>query len=33
LAITPGVQLFINPALNPEENLIAVFEIRARIKF
>jgi len=31
LAITPDVQMLINPALNPDEDLIAVFGIRARI--
>jgi porin len=33
LAITPDVQLLINPALNPDENAIWVFGIRARLGF
>jgi porin len=31
LAITPDVQLLINPALNPDENVIGVFGLRARL--
>ena len=31
LAITPDVQLLWNPALNPEEDLIWVFGLRARL--
>ncbi|MFC1817475.1 carbohydrate porin [Thermodesulfobacteriota bacterium] len=31
LAITPDVQLLINPALNPNEDVIGVFSIRGRI--
>ncbi len=33
LAITPSVQLIINPALNPDENVIAVFGLRLRLAF
>jgi porin len=33
LAITPDVQLIINPALNPDENAIVVFGIRGRMTF
>ena len=33
LAVTPGVQLLFNPALNPEEDLVAVFGLRARLSF
>lgn len=33
LTITPDVQLLFNPALNPDEDLIAIFGIRARIYF
>jgi len=31
LAITPDVQLIINPALNPNENVLWVFGLRARL--
>ncbi len=31
LAITPSVQLIIGPALNPDENVIAVFGLRLRL--
>ena len=31
LALTPDLQLLIDPALNPDEDLIAVFGIRARL--
>jgi porin len=31
IAITPDIQLLIEPALNPDENFIVVFGIRARI--
>jgi len=31
LAITPDVQLIINPALNPDESSIWVFGLRARL--
>ena len=31
LAITPDVQLLINPALNPDEDQIWVFGLRARL--
>ena len=33
LTITPDLQLVFNPAENPDENMIAVFGIRARISF
>ena len=33
LTITPDVQLLVNPALNPDEDLVAVFGIRGRISF
>ncbi len=33
LAITPDVQLIINPALNPAEDVIWVFGLRARLAF
>ena len=33
LAITPDIQLLIDPALNPEENHIWVFGLRARLAF
>ena len=33
LTITPDVQLLINPALNPEEDRIWIFGLRARIGF
>ncbi len=33
LAITPDVQLLINPALNPDENVLAVFGLHARLSF
>ena len=33
LAITPDVQVLINPALNPEESTILVFGLRARLAF
>ena len=33
LAITPDIQLIINPALNPDENVLAVFGLRARLSF
>ena len=33
LAITPDVQLLINPALNPEKNAIWVFGLRGRLAF
>lgn len=32
-AITPSVQLIIDPALNPEEDAIALFGLRARLSF
>jgi porin len=32
-AITPDVQLLIDPALNPEEDTIWVFGLRARLGF
>jgi porin len=33
ISLTPDVQLLVNPALNPDEDLIAVFGIRARLNF
>jgi porin len=33
LAITPGVQLLIDPALNPERDTIWVFGLRTRFAF
>lgn len=33
LAITPDVQLIINPALNPDEDVIGVYSLRARVTF
>ncbi|MHC4711900.1 MAG: carbohydrate porin [Planctomycetota bacterium] len=33
LAITPSVQLLIDPALNPDEDLIWVFGLRTRLTF
>ena len=33
IAITPDVQMLFNPALNPDENMIAVFGLRARMIF
>jgi len=33
LAITPGVQLLVNPALNPDEDLITIWGLRARFSF
>jgi porin len=33
LAITPDVQLIINPANNPDEDLIAVFGLRVSLTF
>ena len=33
LTITPDVQLLVNPALNPDEDLIAIFGIRGRLNF
>ena len=32
-AITPDIQLLFNPALNPDEDMIAVFGIRSRLNF
>ncbi|MHC4564687.1 MAG: carbohydrate porin [Planctomycetota bacterium] len=32
-AVTPSAQLLIDPALNPDENTIAVFGLRARVAF
>ncbi|WP_428671964.1 carbohydrate porin [Roseibium sp.] len=31
--VTPSTQLLLNPALNPKEDLIAVFGLRARVEF
>ncbi len=33
LAITPDVQLLLNPALNPAEDLETVWSIRGRVSF
>ena len=33
LAITPDVQLIINPALNPDEDIVGIFGIRLRATF
>jgi porin len=33
LQITPSVQLLVNPALNPDDDVLAVFGIRARVSF
>jgi porin len=33
IAITPDVQLLINPALNPEDEVIGIFGLRARLAF
>ena len=33
ITLTPDMQLLINPAINPDEDLIAVFGIRARLNF
>ena len=33
LSVTPDVQLIIDPALNPEEDTILVFGLRARLVF
>lgn len=33
LAITPSIQWLIDPALNPDENMITVFGLRARMAF
>ncbi|MGB5328114.1 MAG: carbohydrate porin, partial [Gammaproteobacteria bacterium] len=33
IAITPSVQLLIDPALNPEEDTLWVFGLRARFAF
>ena len=32
-ALTPSIQLLVDPALNPDENAIAVFGLRARVAF
>ncbi|WP_163340742.1 carbohydrate porin [Desulfopila sp. IMCC35008] len=32
-ALTPSIQLLVDPALNPDENVIAVFGLRARVAF
>jgi porin len=31
IAISPDIQLLINPALNPDEDIIAVFGLRGRV--
>ena len=33
LTITPDVQLLFNPALNPTEDMIAIFGLRGRLSF
>jgi porin len=33
LTVTPDVQLLIDPALNPQEDVIAVFGVRGRLAF
>jgi porin len=33
LAITPDVQLIIDPALNPDEDVLWIFGLRARLAF
>ena len=33
LALTPDIQVIFNPALNPDQDAIAVFSIRSRINF
>ena len=33
ITLTPDVQLLVYPAFNPDEDLIAVFGIRARLNF
>ena len=33
LAITPSVQLVVDPALNPDEDVVGVFGLRARVTF
>lgn len=33
LTVTPGVQLLLDPAQNPEEDLIAILGVRARVSF
>jgi porin len=33
LAITPDVQLLIDPALNPDEDSVWVYGLRARLAF
>ena len=33
LAVTPSLQLLIHPAINPDQDMIAVFGLRARISF
>jgi porin len=33
ITITPDVQLLVDPALNPDEDVIAIFGIRARLSF
>ena len=32
-SITPDIQFLINPALNPQEDNICVFGLRARLSF
>lgn len=33
LSVTPGFQLIVNPSLNPTDDVIVLFEFRARIEF
>lgn len=33
LAITPDIQVLVNPSLNPEEDVIGIFGVRARLAF
>ena len=33
LALTPAAQLIVNPSANPDEDVLAVFGIRARLDF
>lgn len=33
LAITPSIQLLIDPAINPEKSTLWVFGVRARVAF
>lgn len=33
VTVTPDVQLLINPALTPDEDVIGIFGVRARLSF